>query len=409
MTNLLWPGDHRAGEHMTDQALLASMVALESAWLDALAATGLAPAACAGLDLSNLLIPNDSESLAVAAEDGGNPAIPLVELLRQRAEPDVAPWIHRGLTSQDVVDTALMLAVRAVIDGVLAQLAEQASALRNLATLHRGTPMPARTLTQHAAPTMFGVKAAAWLNATVDAFERLTALVTPIQIGGAAGTLAAPTELAALLTGATDPADVSAELIRQTAATLGLAIRLPWHTSRAPVTAVADAFVGCTDCWGRIASDIVTLVRPEIAELSEPAADNRGGSSSMPHKRNPVLSILIRRAAISVPPLAATLHTAAALANDERPDGAWHVEWDTLRALSRRTVVAGSQCAELLTGLIVHADRMAKNLDAANVLGEQRAIADLVGKEPSATYFGAADRLIDESLNRATRVVPQRW
>lgn len=409
MTNLLWPGDHRAGEHMTDPALLAAMVALESAWLDALAAAGVAPAACAGLDLSNLLIPNDAESLAVAAEDGGNPAIPLVELLRQRAEPDVAPWIHRGLTSQDVLDTALMLAVRAVVEVLLTQLGEQVCALRNLATLHRGTPMVARTLTQHAAPTMFGVKAAGWLNGAVDAFERLTALAIPIQIGGAAGTLAAPTELAALLTGAAEPADVSAELIRQTAGTLGLAVRLPWHTSRAPVTAVADAFVGCTDCWGRIASDIVTLARPEIAELSEPAADNRGVSSSMPHKRNPVLSILIRRTAVAAPPLAAALHTAAALANDERPDGAWHVEWDTLRTLGRRTVVAGSHCTELLAGLIVHADRMAENLDAADVLGEQRAIADLAGKAPSATYFGAADRLIDESLSRAAGVVPQRW
>jgi 3-carboxy-cis,cis-muconate cycloisomerase len=409
MTNLLWPGDHRAGEHMTDQTLLESMVSMESAWLDALAVAGLAPADCAGTDLSNLLIPNDCESLAVAAEGGGNPVIPLVDLLRQRAEPAIAPWIHRGLTSQDVLDTGLMLAVRAVVDVLRAQLGEQISALRNLATLHRGTPMVARTLTQHAAPTTFGVKAAGWLNGAVDAFERLAALSIPIQIGGAAGTLAAPVELARLLIGAADPAEVSVDLVRSTATTLGLAFRLPWHSSRAPVTAAADAFVGCTDCWGRIASDIVTMVRPEIAELSEPAADNRGGSSSMPHKRNPVLSILIRRAAISAPPLAATLHTAAALANDERPDGAWHVEWDTLRALGRRTVVAGSECAELLAGLTVYSDRMAENLDTANVLGEQRAIADLAGKEPSVTYFGAADRLIDESLSRAARIVPQRW
>jgi 3-carboxy-cis,cis-muconate cycloisomerase len=409
MTNLLWPGDHRAGEHMTDQALLESMVSMESAWLDALAVAGLAPADCARADLSNLLIPNDCESLAVAAEDGGNPVIPLVDLLRQRAQPAIALWIHRGLTSQDVLDTGLMLAVRDVVDVLRVQLGEQISALRNLATLHRGTPMVARTLTQHAAPTTFGVKAAGWLNGAVDAFERLAALSIPIQIGGAAGTLAAPVELATLLTGSADPAEVSADLVRSTATTLGLAFRLPWHSSRAPVTAAADAFVGCTDCWGRIASDIVTMVRPEIAELSEPAANNRGGSSSMPHKRNPVLSILIRRAAISAPPLAATLHTAAALANDERPDGAWHVEWDTLRALGRRTVVAGSECAELLAGLTVYADRMAENLATANVLGEQRAIADLAGKEPSATYFGAADRLIDESLSRAARVVPQRW
>ncbi len=408
MTNLLWPGDHRAGGHMTDQALLGSMVAVESAWLAALAAAGLAPADCAGADLLQLLGHDDCESLAVAAEDGGNPIIGLVELLRQRAAPAVAPWIHRGLTSQDVLDTSLMLAVRAIVDDLAAQLKEQISTLAELAALHRATPMVARTLTQHAAPTTFGAKAAGWLNGVVDAFERLRALVIPVQIGGAAGTCSATTELAALLTDAADPAEVSDRLVRSAATTLGLDVRLPWHTTRTPVTAAADAFVGCTDGWGRIASDIVTLVRPEIAELSEPAGKNRGGSSSMPHKRNPVLSILIRRAAVSAPPLAATLHTAAALANDERPDGAWHAEWDTLRILGRRTVVAGSQCGELLAGLAVHTERMSENLYAADVFGEQRAVADLAGKAPSATYFGAVDRLIDESIDRAQGALNQR-
>ncbi len=408
MTNLLWPGDHRAGEHMTDQALLRSMVALESAWLDALAAAGLAPGACAGADLSNLLGPGDCDSLAVGAEDGGNPIIGLVDLLRRRAAPAVAPWIHRGLTSQDVLDTGLMLGVRGVADHLVSGLAEQVSTLSALAAAHRATPMVARTLTQHAAPTTFGAKAAGWLNGVVDAFERLDALLTPIQVGGAAGTWAATTELAALLTGSADPAEVSDHLVRSAATALGLVVRLPWHTTRTPVTAAADAFVACTDSWGRIASDIVTLVRPEIAELSEPATGARGGSSSMPHKRNPVLSILIRRAAMSAPQLAATLHSAAGLANDERPDGAWHAEWDTLRTLARRTVVAGSQCGELLAGLAVHAARMAENLSAADVSGEQRAIAGLAGRAPSPAYFGAVDRLIDESVDRAQRALNGR-
>ena len=408
MTNLLWPGDHRAGDHMTDEALLRSMVAVESAWLDALVAAGLAPGECAGADLSNLLAAGDRESLALGAEDGGNPIIGLVDLLRQRAVPAVAPWIHRGLTSQDVLDTGLMLGVRGVADHLLSVVAEQISTLSALAVARRATPMVARTLTQHAAPTTFGAKAAGWLNGVVDAFERLDALVTPIQVGGAAGTWAATTELAALLTDAADPAEVSDHLMRSAATALGLHLRPPWHTTRTPITAAADAFVGCTDSWGRIASDIVTLARPEIAELSEPAAGARGGSSSMPHKRNPVLAILIRRAAMSAPQLAATLHSAAALANDERPDGAWHAEWDTLRTLARRTVVAGAQCAELLTGLVVHAARMAENLSAADVLGEQLVIADLTGKAPSATYFGAVDRLIDESVDRAQRVLKSR-
>jgi 3-carboxy-cis,cis-muconate cycloisomerase len=408
MTDLLWPGDHRAGEHMTDRTLLRSMVAMEAAWLGALAAAGLAPADAAHVDLSQLADCDDVEALAVAAENSGNPVVGLVELLRQRAAPTVAVWIHRGLTSQDVVDTALMLGVRAVVEELRSHLTEQVSMLAVLARHHRATPMVARTLTQQAAPTTFGAKLAGWCNGVVDAYERLCGLVTPIQVGGAAGTWSATTELAALLIDAAGATEVANQVMVGAAATLGLSVRPPWHTTRTPVTAAADAFLGCTDSWGRIASDLVILARPEIGELSEPAADKRGGSSSMPHKRNPVLSILIRRTAIAAPQLAATLHTAAALANDERPDGAWHAEWDTLRTLARRTVVAGSQCSELLAGLQVHALRMAENLGAADVLGEQRAIAELVGKSPSPTYFGAVDRLIDESLARAERIIGKR-
>lgn len=411
MTNLLWPGDQRAGELMSDMTLLAAMVAVESAWLNALAAEGLAPGECAAADLHRSVAPQDVDVLAISAEGGGNPVIPLVELLRERAAPQVGRWIHRGLTSQDVLDTGFMLATRAVVDELMSQLAEQVSTLTALATAHRGTQMVARTLTQHAAPTTFGAKVATWLNGVVDAYQHLAALSTPVQVGGAGGTLAAATELAILTENHVNAVEVPAKLAQTVAATLGLAIRMPWHTTRTPVTAAGDALVGCTDAWGRIASDVVTLVRPEIAELGEPARGDRGGSSSMPHKHNPVLSILIRRAAIAAPPLGATLHSAAALANDERPDGSWHAEWDTLRTLARRTVVAGAQCSELLAGLQVHPERMAENLAIAlasnGVLGEQRVIADLAGKDPSANYFGAVNMLIAESLDRAKRIVKE--
>jgi 3-carboxy-cis,cis-muconate cycloisomerase len=390
---------------MTDQSLLQSMLAVESAWLKAFVGTGLAPAECAGLDLSQLIGQQDCEMLAAAAEGGGNPVIGLVALLRERADPAAGWWVHRGLTSQDVLDSALMLGIRAVVNMLRKLLAEQVSTLSGLVATHRGTPMVGRTLTQHAVPTTFGAKAAGWLNGVVDAYYQLTALATPAQIGGAAGTLAATTELATLASGTDDPAAISTQLAQTTATALGLDARMPWHTTRTPVTAAADALVGCTDAWGHIASDVVVLARPEIGELSEPADANRGGSSTMPHKRNPVLSILIRRAAIAAPALAATLHTAAALANDERPDGSWHAEWDTLRTLARRTVVAGSQCSELLTGLEVNSGRMADNLAAADVSGEQQAIADFVGKPPSPTYLGAVDRVVGESLARARPIL----
>ncbi|VBA56759.1 lyase family protein [Mycobacterium attenuatum] len=405
MTNLLWPGDQRAGDYLSDESLLRSMVAVESAWLGALADAGLAPVDRAGADLRHLVGEHDCELLAVTAEDGGNPVLALVSLLRDRALPAVAPWIHRGLTSQDVLDTALMLGVRSVADHVTTQLAQQIKALSALARTHRATPMLARTLTQHAAPTTFGAKAAVWLNGVVDAYRQFGALVTPAQFGGAVGTWAATTELAALLTAEAEPVELADRVVRTAATTLGLRVRLPWHTTRTPVTAAGDALVCCTDCWGRIAADVVTLARPEIGELGEPASGPRGGSSSMPHKRNPVLAILIRRAAMSAPQLAATLHTAAALANDERPDGSWHAEWETLRTLARRTVIAGSQCGELLAGLDVRTARMAQNLGAADVLGEQRVIAELAGTHPSPSYLGAVDWLIDQSLRRAQRAL----
>ena len=407
MTNLLWPGDQRAAGVMTDQAMLDAMVAVESVWLATLAASGLAPAECAAAGLGDLVGPQDCEALAVAAEDGGNPVISLVAMLRDRADPAVSGWIHRGLTSQDVLDTALMLAVRAAMDELETILIDQVSALVRLVEAHRHSPMAARTLTQHAVPTTFGTKAAVWLNGVVDAAQRLNSQSLPAQIGGAAGTLSATTELATLFGDGEDPPRLAARLARDAADALGLAARAPWHTTRAPITSTADALVACTDSWGRIASDVVTLARPEIGELNEPATGTRGHSSTLPHKRNPVLSILIRRAALAAPALAATLHTAAALANDERPDGAWHVEWDTLRTLSRRTVVAGSQCRELLAGLHVDTRRMADTLAGADVAGEQRATAQFVDKRPSPSYFGAADVVIDDALDRARGVVRQ--
>lgn len=404
MTNLLWPGDQRAGALLTDAALLDAMVAVEAAWLTTLAGAGLAPEQCADVELAGLLAPADAEHLARAAEESGNPVVPLVALLRERADAHAGGWIHRGLTSQDVLDTALMLSIRDAVGEIRTQLAAQLSAAVRLTTAHRDTPMVARTLTQHAVPTTFGAKAAGWLTGIADAVERLDALSIPAQFGGAAGTLAATTELAALA-GRDDPAAEAVRLAQLTASALGLAVASPWQTTRGTITAIGDALVTCTDAWGRIAGDITTLARPEIGELDEPAGSRRGASSTMPDKRNPVLAILIRRAAIVAPPLAATLHTAAALTHDERPAGAWHAEWDTLRTLARRSVVAGAHCTELLAGLQVHPQRMAENLADANVLGEQRAMSELVGKPPSPSYFGAVGQIIDAAVQRAERLL----
>ncbi len=376
MADLLWPGDARGGDHLTDASFLRAMVAVEATWLDVL---GIAHGPLPDLDPTT-----------VPSESGGNPVIGLVEILRERLDGDAARWVHRGLTSQDVVDSALMVMLRDAVSAVRRELREQVAMLADLAGAHRTTPMIGRTLTQHAVPTTFGLKVSRWLTAVLDAADDLASLSFPVQLGGAAGTLAAVVELGL------DP-DTARDRL---ADALGLAPALPWHTSRAPVTRIGDAAVGCTDAWGRIANDVLTLSRPEIGELAE---GEGGGSSTMPHKRNPTLSILIRRAALAAPQLAATLHVAAADSVDERAAGAWHAEWATVATLVRRSVVAGSQATDLLAGLRVHADRMAATLDAADVGSEQRSMAELAGHEPRGHYRGAGDEIIDAVLDRARR------
>lgn len=413
--SLLWPGEERAGDLFSETAYLAAMVRVEEAWLAALASSGIAPEE-ARTPLAGLVSADDVPALAEGAEAGGNPVIGLVKLLRGQLDGEAARWLHKGLTSQDVVDTALVLCLADVLDRVEDELAVQAASLVGLARDHRATVMSGRTLTQHAVPITFGLKAATWLSGLGDAAEALrrTRTSLPAQIGGAAGTLAAVVGLARLR-GLGDPVAAAQEAAATAATTLGLTPRAPWHTNRAPLTAAADMLVTAADTWGRIATDITLLTRPEIGELAEPAGEGRGGSSTMPHKSNPVLSVLIRRHALAAPPLAATLHTAAATYVDERPDGAWHVEWETVATLARRSVVAASQTTELLAGLRVDAPRMRATAEAAgaDLLAEQRSLTGFVGGEILAgteaaagldDYLGATDVLIDTTVARAHEI-----
>ena len=385
MSELFWPGDRRAGSLFTDDALLAAMTRVEVAWLRALRETGVAT------DVEPEAVPVlEPGDIAAQVEAGGNPVIPLVARLRERVPVATARWLHRGLTSQDVLDTALVLCVRDTVDQVLGDVQRQVAALHDLAAAHRRSVQAGRTLTQHAVPTTFGLTAANWLNGVLDAAVELVEIRAslPVQAGGAAGTLAA------LVAVADDPTAV----VEQYAADLGLACVPPWHTNRRPVTRAGDALLAGIDAWGRIANDVLLRARPEIAELSEAAP---GGSSTMPHKQNPVLSVLVRRAAIAAPFAAAQLHAAAAAVVDERPDGAWHAEWASLRSLGRMAAVAASQTAELLEGLVVHPDRMRETAEAAasDLLAEQSAIVGGTGDLES--YLGATDALIDRALDRA--------
>lgn len=390
MTSLWWPGDHRAGALCSGAALLHALAAVEQAWLDVLVDTGVAPSG-ARADVASLVGPADAEPLAVAAEEGGNPVIPLVAALRGRLPEPAARWLHRGLTSQDVLDTALVLCARDAVLALRRETGAQADLLAGLVRTHRADPMVARTLTQHAVPTTFGARAAGWLHGVLDADEDLAGLGFPAQLGGAAGTLSGLVEIAGV--------DAARDARAALAPALGLATSPPWHTHRAALTRAADAATRATDAWGRLANDVLALGRPEVGELVETS----GGSSTMPGKANPTRAVLVRRAALAGPQLAATLHLAAAEQVDDRADGAWHAEWETLATLLRRAVVAGSQTTELLGHLRVRTDRMAARLDEVrdDALAEQRALAEVAGREPATTYDGLVDDLVEEALTRA--------
>lgn len=393
MSSLTWPGDHRAGDLMSDGALLDAMTHAEDRWLYVLTDHGVAPSY---RSLRDLLSEDDIAAIATQAESGGNPVIPLVEILRARlraaGDDDAARWVHRGLTSQDILDTALMLTARDAVHSTRSELTAQIQQVSSLAVRYRHTPMVARTLTRAAVPTTFGLKAATWLHGLVDAAAALAALTFPVQLGGAAGTLSGVVELAGPVRARACRADFPASL--------GLQPSAPWHTRRTPVTRLADAATCAGDAWGRIANDVLTLGRSEIGELSEGTG---GASSTMPHKANPTLSVLIRRAALTAPALAATLHNAAAEQVDERADGAWHMEWQTLQILLRRTVVAARQSTSLLAGLRVDAAAMSTRLVQVDheVRSEQRSLAELAGHEQGTTYLGLVDDLVDEAITRA--------
>ncbi len=394
MTDLFWPGDHRADNIFTDAAFLAAMVEVESAWLDVLIEAGVAPTD-AQADLTMQASVDDTEVIAAGAEADGNPVIGLVALLRERTGDQTARWLHRGLTSQDVVDTALMLCLRDALSRIHDELTTQVRALVELIESHHETPMLARTLTQPALPSTIGAKFASWLTGVLEAADTLVALpALPVQAGGAAGTLAALTELTGSPAAAIGLSDALA-------AALGLAAAAPWHTARSVITRTGDAFVTCCDAWGHIANDVAVGSRAEIGELAE---GRGGGSSTMAHKNNPVMSVLIRRAALSAPHLGAALHSASAASVDERSDGGWHAEWATLRTLSRRTVVAAAHTSELLGGLKIDAERAAANLEAAgDLLAEQRSMTELTGRPALPGYLGATDHIIDAALQRAQR------
>ncbi|WP_449282764.1 lyase family protein [Leucobacter sp.] len=375
---LLSPVTVGLDESTSDVAFAARLIAAEAALARAWAAVGAAPREAAEAITAALMRITDGDAggddagqgagsaptaparfdldaLIAGSVAGGNPVIPLVGMLRDLVPEHARAWVHRGATSQDIMDTALMMTAFDAGIEVLAHLVETDEALRRFAAEHRDEPAAARTLTQHAVPTTVGLRAANWARGVERAAARLDDVLVelPVQLGGAGGTLASFVAIGGEAAARALPEAFAEELDLATP-------EAPWHTQRWPVTELGDALVQTIDALGKIAADVAALSRTEVGELAEGAA---GGSSAMPQKRNPAASVLIRSAAIRAPHLAATLHTAAALAVDERPDGAWHAEWPALRELLRLALGASATAARLVAGLRVDRDAVRRNLE----------------------------------------------
>ncbi|MEU1947398.1 3-carboxy-cis,cis-muconate cycloisomerase [Streptomyces sp. NPDC020125] len=369
----------------SDTAFVQAMLDAEAALARVVAPAGAAEAV-AGAARVELY---DVHDLALRARSGGNPVIPLVaDLTAAVAQTDgeAAPYVHRGATSQDIVDTATMLVAARALPLIVADLDRTAAELARLAAAYRDTPMPGRTLTQHAVPTTFGLKAAGWRALVLDARDRLAALRPPAQLGGAAGTLAA---FGAGVAGV--------GLLARFAEATGLAEPdLPWHTLRTPVADLGSALAFTVGALGKVAADVLVLSRTEIGEVAEGAG---GGSSAMPHKSNPVRATLMAAAARQAPGLAATLLGALA-AEDERPGGAWHAEWQPLRELLRLAGGSARDAVELTSGLRVFPDRMAEHLRLTGglIVSEQIAaeLGEVVGRARAKELLTEASRRVAE-------------
>lgn len=342
-------------EAVSEEAWLEAMLAVEAAAAKAAAAVGLIPheagqaiAACCRAGSF------DVSSLGREAAATGTPVLPLVRELAAAAGPHGA-HVHRGMTSQDVIDTAMMLIARRGLDLLLADLDAVADGCARLAQAHRSTPMLGRTLLQPAAPITFGLKAAGWLVAALDA-RRLLAEIRDrrlaLQLGGAAGTLAglAPHGLQVM-------ARMSEEL------DLAEPI-LPWHTARGRVAELGSALAIAAGAMGKIALDVALLAQGEVGEAREGGDEGRGRSTAMPHKRNPVAAVAVAACVRGVDAQAALL-VAALPQEHERAAGAWQAEWNALGEAFRLAGGAVARTREALEVLEIDPGAMRRNLERA--------------------------------------------
>jgi 3-carboxy-cis,cis-muconate cycloisomerase len=372
------------------RARLSGMLEFEAALARAEARIGVIPPAAAdAIALQCDVTRFDIDAIDAAARNAGNLAIPLVAALTRNvavADADAKGFVHWGATSQDAIDTGLVLQLRDALALIDADVARLASALAMQARHHATTVLSARTWLQQALPITLGVKLAAIVGALDRHRDRIASLhsrALVLQFGGAAGTLASLYDRGLAVTD---------ELGKE----LRLAVPdMPWHTERDRLCEVAATLGMLTATLGKLARDLSLLAQTEVGEVDEPAAPGRGGSSTMPQKRNPVGASIALAAAVRVPGLVATM-LQSAVQEHERGLGNWPAEWETLPQIVMLTAGALDAMAEVAEGLDVHADRMRANLDLTQGLvfaeAVQMALAPAIGRDAAHSLVAVACR-----------------
>jgi 3-carboxy-cis,cis-muconate cycloisomerase len=384
----------KMSEIFSDHGRLQGMLDFEAALARAEAGTGLIPAEVVeDIQASCRAELFDLAELAVAIGNAGNSAIPLVKALGKKIaarNPTAERYVHMGATSQDVMDSGLVLQLRAAIVLLERDLAELAETLSGQAQRYAATPLAGRTWLQQATPVTLGMKIAGWLGAVTRHRQRLQELkprLLSLQFGGASGTLAALGNHAL---------PVAEALAREMQLSLP---EQPWHTQRDRLVEFASWLGLIAGSLGKIGRDISLLMQTEVGEVFEPAAAGKGGSSTMPHKRNPVGAAVMISASVRAPGLVATMF-AAMPQEHERSLGLWHAEWETLPELC--CLVSGSlqQALQVIPALEVNAEQMLTNLDSTQglVLAEavSIALAQRIGRD-------AAHHLTEQSCRRAVQ------
>jgi 3-carboxy-cis,cis-muconate cycloisomerase len=371
-------------EAVSDSAWLAAMLEVEAALAGVEAAAGLVPAAAAAA-IAGACDPTrfDLEQLGRHAAGSANPVVPLVVALKAAVPSEIERYVHLGATSQDILDTAMMLVTRRGLELLLADLEGLVHACAHLAKEHRRTPMAGRTLLQQAVPISFGLKAANWMTGADEAAEGLAAYRKDrlaVQLGGAAGTLAAlggkGLEVAAALARVLDLPDPG----------------MPWHSERSRIAQLGGALAVAAGAAGKIALDILLLSQSEVGEV---AVAETGRSSAMPHKRNPVAAVeadaCVRGAFAQV-----SLLLGSQRVEQERAAGAWQAEWPAVSEAFRLTAGAVARARSSVEGLRVDEARMLANLELGGGFDPSR---------PAAEQLGQAEELIERALaaHRARR------